>query len=231
MYLFNSILMLRRLLILLGSIPILFFNQVNSSYSQNKQNLDNIRAAFPGRRVGGGTRGECSARSLVHLVPVSSTYSPGESGLIALLQGPSNSPVPVDISIKPYLENDKEKKNFQHFHKQLIASDLVIVLLNSPISNEPLIWESSFKCNDDSTDLSSDPFGFIQESSPPAVSLILPTPNSIDINFSNNLKWLSESCETKVPANEVSKRFKVNDLITSEWPKDIPVVCHEEFKL
>ena len=231
MSLFNSKLTLRRLLMLLGAFPILFFNNVNISYSQNKQDLANIRAAFPGRRVGGGTRGECSARPLVHLVPDSSTYSPAEFGFIALLQGPSNSPVPVDISIKPYSKSSMENKNYQDFTKQLPASDLVIVLLKSPISNEPLIWEYSFKCNDDSNDLSSDPFGFIQESSPPAVSLILPTPNSNDINFSSNLKWLSEACDAKVRTNEISNRFKLNDLITSEWSKDIPVVCHEEFKL
>ena len=54
----------------------------------------NPRSTFPGRRVGGGTRGECSsARTLVHLVPATSVYAPGASGLVGLVQGPSDSPV------------------------------------------------------------------------------------------------------------------------------------------
>lgn len=45
----------------------------------------NPRSTFPGRRVGGGTRGECSARTLVHLVPETSVYAPDASGLVGLV--------------------------------------------------------------------------------------------------------------------------------------------------
>ena len=36
------------------------------------------RNTFPGRRIGGGTRGECAARPVLHLVPSSNVFSPGE---------------------------------------------------------------------------------------------------------------------------------------------------------
>ena len=36
---------------------------------KGQDEMINIGLAFPGRRVGGGTRGECSARKIMHLVP------------------------------------------------------------------------------------------------------------------------------------------------------------------
>ena len=58
----------------------------------------NLRSTFPGRRVGGGTRGECTARVLAHLVPGSSVFAPGASGLIGLVEGPTANPRPVAIN-------------------------------------------------------------------------------------------------------------------------------------
>ena len=43
----------------------------------------NIGLAFPGRRVGGGTRGECSARKIMHLVPESNIAFQNELGHFA----------------------------------------------------------------------------------------------------------------------------------------------------
>jgi hypothetical protein len=39
----------------------------------------NLRNTAPGRRIGGGTRGECTARLIAHLVPSSSVFAPGSS--------------------------------------------------------------------------------------------------------------------------------------------------------
>ena len=55
------------------------------------------RSVFPGRRVAGGTRGDCAARILAHLVPPSSVYAPGSAALLGLLQGPAETPTSVDI--------------------------------------------------------------------------------------------------------------------------------------
>ena len=61
----------------------------------------NLRSSFPGRRVGGGTRGECSARILAHLVPDSSVFAPGATSGLGLVQGPTANPVSLNISFKP----------------------------------------------------------------------------------------------------------------------------------
>ena len=63
----------------------------------------NLRSSFPGRRVGGGTRGECTARLVAHLVPKSNVFAPGSSGLIAILQGPSANLNPLIVAFKPWL--------------------------------------------------------------------------------------------------------------------------------
>ena len=60
----------------------------------------NLRSTFPGRRVGGATRGECTARVLAHLVPGSSVFAPGAGGLIGLMEGPTANPRPVAISFR-----------------------------------------------------------------------------------------------------------------------------------
>ena len=48
-----------------------------------------LRSSFPGGRVGGGTRGECSARLLAHLVTENSIYAPGRTLQVGLLEGPT----------------------------------------------------------------------------------------------------------------------------------------------
>ena len=58
------------------------------------------RNSFPGRRVGGGTRGECAARPIVHLVPSSSVFAPGDLLLIAVLEGPSSNPQRLQIVLR-----------------------------------------------------------------------------------------------------------------------------------
>lgn len=66
-----------------------------------KEVYSSNRSTFPGRRVGGGTRGECSARILVHLVPENSVFAPGATGILGLVQGPTANPVSLELSFLP----------------------------------------------------------------------------------------------------------------------------------
>ena len=98
---------------ILSFLTLFFFNINDYAYAQNDIEETKIRAAFPGRRIGGGTRGECSSRVLAHLVPATSTFSPGESGLLAFLKGPSEQPNPVNVYMRPYSEkNDNTDQKF-----------------------------------------------------------------------------------------------------------------------
>jgi hypothetical protein len=64
-----------------------------------------IRNSFPGRRIGGGTRGECWTRLFAHLVPANSVYTPGSPALIAVLEGPAKTPRPLIIELRSVLAN------------------------------------------------------------------------------------------------------------------------------
>ena len=56
-----------------------------------------LRSTFPGRRVGGGTRGECNARVVAHLVPSQSVFAP--DGYLAVVMGPTANPAPLPLSL------------------------------------------------------------------------------------------------------------------------------------
>ena len=58
-------------------LPFIFVNK----------SLSNINNAFPGRRVGGGTRGECSSRLLINLVNKDNALYINKLDPIAILAG------------------------------------------------------------------------------------------------------------------------------------------------
>ena len=177
----------------------------------------NPRSTFPGRRVGGGTRGECSARSLIHLVPESSVYAPGSSGLIGLLQGPSSSPVSLTVSFKP--ENGSEEST-----RTLPATPANIVLMAAKLQSST-VWESSFNCNSGERGNNSDPMAFVQAIAPPALSLLVLDVEPSDQPIQKSLNSLQTQCGKTVSTSQAMAQFGLSDLITEEWPKQLPVRC------
>ena len=61
------------------------------------------RNSFPGRRIGGGTRGVCTARLVAHLTPANNIQRVPAAGpvRVAVLQGPTQQPYPLKISQIP----------------------------------------------------------------------------------------------------------------------------------
>ena len=179
----------------------------------------NLRNSFPGRRVGGGTRGECSARTLVHLVPDSSVFAPGSSGDLALVQGPTANPVSLTIFFKP------ESGDAASSSETLPASSAGVTLVRRATINAPTIWESGFDCASADTAASADPLSFVETASPPAVSLLLPTPEAGDVQVQKALQALRQSCGATVPAAQTLAQFGLADVVTAEWPQQLPVRC------
>ena len=189
-----------------GSIPSPAFAQAN------------LRNSFPGRRVGGGTRGECSARTLVHLVPDSSFFAPGASGDLALGQGPTANPVSLTMTFKPEAGGASTSQT-------LPASSAGVTLISRSAIGAPTIWESGFDCASGDAAASADPLSFIETVSPPAVSLLLSTPEASDTQAQKSLKALRQSCGGLVPAAETLAQFGLADVVTAEWPQQLPVRC------
>jgi len=178
----------------------------------------NLRSSFPGRRVGGGTRGECSARTLAHLVPDSSVFAPGATSQLGLVQGPTANPVSLNISFQP-------KAGGASTTRTLPAAPAAVILISGSSISAPTIWESEFDCASADGSASSDPLAFVETASPPAVSLLLPEPDASDAPVQAALKKLRSSCGTSVPTTSTLKMFGLADLVTAEWPKQIPVRC------
>ena len=177
----------------------------------------NPRSTFPGRRVGGGTRGECNARTLVHLVPETSVFAPGASGLVGLVQGPSDSPVSLQVRLKPQDGSAESTRT-------LSAGPSSIVLFAAQ-NTRPTVWESSFNCVSGEDVDHSDPMAFVQATSPPALSLLVTDVESNDQSVQSLLKGLRAKCGTSVSTAETLTQLGLSDLVTDAWPPELPVRC------
>ncbi len=184
-----------------------------------------LRSTFPGRRVGGGTRGECSARLLAHLVPEGSVYSPGTTSHLGLLEGPTANTVPLEIAFRPMegsRSNEKANENVSII--ELPASTAGITLIKVGSLQFPTVWESSYRCGDDDA-LSSDPLAFVQTASPPAVSLLISDSEAADVTTQQALANLTPQCGGTVSTEDFAKAFGLDDVIDSSWPAILPVRC------
>ena len=178
----------------------------------------NLRSSFPGRRVGGGTRGECSARILAHLVPDSSVFAPGASSELGLVQGPTANPVSLKISLKPESGGASNTQT-------LPAAPAALILISGSSISAPTIWESEFDCASADGAASADPLSFVETASPPAISLLVPEPDASDAPFQAALKKLRQSCGATVPSRATLDQFGLGDIVTAEWPQVLPVRC------
>lgn len=186
-----------------------------------------LRSTFPGRRIGGGTRGECSARLLAHLVPSSSVYAPGAGLIIGLLEGPTAQPRPLQVTFRP-LSNAGTAAQAQGrtTTRELPAAPTGVVLLSVAPVKGATIWESGYRCEDASgAAAGADPLDFVQSVSPPAVSLLVSDVLPDDKTIQAGLKTLRAFCGKSVATAEVAKTFALADVVTLDWPSQLPVRC------
>ena len=183
------------------------------------------RDAFPGRRVGGGTRGECASRPVVHVVPASSVYAPGASALIAVFEGPSHDPQPLELTLRVASMNGAANTSIDPlFQRELPAAQNRLILLNIPSVQAPLTWETSYVCGSDSGD---GEFGFITTSAPPALSLLVPGEGGQDDQILQQLlNNLRSSCGgTTALASLKSTLLLGDEVIDETWPPTLKLQC------
>ena len=182
------------------------------------------RNSFPGRRVGGGTRGECAARSVVHLVPSANVFSLGSSSLIAVLEGPSADPRPLEIILRPASDDGLATPGVMPLlQKALGASNNRLVLLRVPTASGPLLWESSYQCGEDD---GADEFGFVTASAPPALTLLLPEADAETASLQQQLASLQSVCGNSTAVEPLKQAFDFGDgVIDDSWPQTVTVQC------
>ena len=182
------------------------------------------RNTFPGRRIGGGTRGECAARPLVHLVPSSNVFSLGSSNLIAVLEGPSADPMPLEVILRPASDDGLATPGVMPLlQKSLGASINRLVLLRVPAASSPLLWESSYQCGEDD---GADEFGFVTASAPPALTLLLPEADAEAASLQQQLASLQSVCGNSTAVEPLKQVFNFgDDVIDASWPTTVKVQC------
>ena len=185
-----------------------------------------MRSTFPGRRVGGGTRGECASRLIIHLVPKSSQYSVPSDGqdLIGVLQGPSTFPTDLEVTFRPLVSNGNEEQSKKKSVSYLFEpNDASLVMLAPGLNeNQSYIWESSFNCQQ-STSVGD--FDFITSGSPPALSLLTTKSDELNDGLSITLNDWKDSCGGSISTLEVLKKFELTDLLSYDWPTRLPIYC------
>ena len=182
------------------------------------------RRTFPGRRVGGGTRGECAARLIVHLVPPSSVFAPGETAVIGWLEGPSSAPQAIDVSLRAAAaDGSTDAGTAALVQKQMPAAANRLALLSIPRTPRPLLWESSYRCDADD---GGDEFGFITATAPPALSLLVQQGGQEDQKLQQQLANLQASCGATTPLAPLKTALQIGDeVIDASWPQSVTVTC------
>ena len=179
--------------------------------------LSQSRNTFPGRRVGGGTRGECAARQIIHLVPQSSVFAPGSEGLIGWLEGPSPDPKPIEVSLR------KQDTSTPVLSRSVATAGPRLVLLRLPkLLALPLVWESGYQCADAQA---GDEFGFIGAEGPPTKSLLVADLLPADAAVRSHLNDVLKTCGSTASTAQMSRLFELEAVLSSGWPEVLPVVC------
>ena len=184
----------------------------------------NLRSTFPGRRIGGGTRGECAARVLAHLVPASSVFAPGAGGLIGLVEGPTANPRPIQAAFRQANASGSSAAARELIlQRQLPANGPGVTLLSVALKG-PTVWESTYACDEGPGD-PSDPLAMVSSQTPPAVSLLLQDPTPADTALQARLKALRSLCGKTITREQLAADFDLRDVINAEWPAQLPVRC------
>lgn len=192
----------------------------------------NLRSSFPGRRVGGGVRGLCTARLVAHLVPPGSVFAPGSGRTLGLLQGESSEPVPLDLAFRPWSPPGSPATAAVSPDQRLSlpASGAGITLVAAPAHSQPTVWESSYRCGDGAVadgavaDAGTG-LDFVAVKAPPAVSLLVAEATAEDGTIQASLSRLRAACGASVPRAQLATNFSLDAQLTAALPEQVPVRC------
>jgi NAD-dependent oxidoreductase involved in siderophore biosynthesis len=194
-----------------------------SAYAQ----LDiGTRNSFPGRRIGGGTRGECWSRLFSHLVPANSVHTLGSLPLIAVLEGPAKTPRPLVIELRTVLSSGlPDPYGKVVFKRILLPAPAGITLVSLDKLKQPVAWTSAYFCPD-SPAPTDEPLFFVTNGEPPPLSLLLPSdPSPEDRKLWESLTLIYKACGQTFPRQMVKQLFGFGDLVGDDWPDNLPVRC------
>ena len=163
--------------------------------------------SMPANREGGGSRDACQARRVVHLVPISDRFAPGEPRRVAVLEGTAPRPAPLQVRIGSLGV------------WTLPAETVGIRVFTIPPVATKLLWETSPLCTS-----AQDPIG-----APPARSWLLPRSSvpadqEADQLVRLQLQELSQRCGSSVEAAPLLRAFALEHL-APVLPAQLSIRC------
>ena len=191
-------------------LPFIFVNK----------SLSNINNAFPGRRVGGGTRGECSSRLLINLVNKDNALYINKLDPIAILAGKTKTSEAIRIS----LINDN-RKVLSSINIPSETSELIIIK-SLPIGIDQIL-EAKPICKNDTDN--SDPFTIVSSVFPPTKSHLLKNKRNKDKEIKSYLSTMLNKCNTQVEVNQIINMWGLEKGLAEKYnlPENIPIKCFE----
>ena len=172
------------------------------------------RSTFPTSRMGGGTRGQCGSRLIIHIVPITNKYSPDKNRLLAIYLGKAKEPKPLTVEIR----------NKSHSEQKLIfepyGESLLIFKIQS-IENNTL-WKSYFNCSDIQSD---NMINFMSNISNPVSTLISKESNLEQKRYQKFINRAHNRCGTTITNEEIKNLTSLDEEISSKLSENISIIC------
>ena len=176
--------------------------------------LANDRSTFPNSRMGGGTRGQCSSRLIIHIVPLANKYSPDNNRLLAIYLGKSKETKPLTVEII----------NDSHTEEKLIfdpSGESFLIFKTQTIANNTF-WKSYFNCSENQSD---NMINFISNNSNPVSTLILSKNNLENKKYQTFINKAYKQCGTTITRKEIKNLTNLDERISNKLSEKINIIC------
>ena len=172
------------------------------------------RNTFPTSRIGGGTRGECGSRLLIHIVPSANKYLPDKNRLLAVYLGKTKHASPLIVK----LLNNKNSEHEMVF-KSLGESLLIFKI---PKTGKNTLWKSYFKCSEKYSD---NMYNFISNNSNPVSTYISSKDNIENKKYRKFINKAYNTCGNSISKQDIATLTNLNQKITNKISKEVRIIC------
>tara|TARA_Y100000739_G_scaffold54088_1_gene43618 strand:- start:35 stop:640 length:606 start_codon:yes stop_codon:yes gene_type:complete len=176
--------------------------------------LGSDRSTFPTSRMGGGTRGLCGSRLIMHIVPVENKYTPDKTRLLAMYLGKTKEAKPLTVEI---INNSQieQKFNFEP------SGEAFFIFKIQSIENTTL-WKSYFNCSDIQSD---NMINFMSNISNPVSTLISTESNLEQKKYQRFINKAHNKCGTTITNEEIKNLTSLDEAISSKISENVSIIC------
>jgi hypothetical protein len=176
--------------------------------------LGSDRSTFPTSRMGGGTRGLCGSRLIMHIVPVENKYTPDKTRFLAMYLGKTKEAKPLTVEI---INNSQieQKLNFEP------SGEALFIFKIQSIENTTL-WKSYFNCSDIQSD---NMINFMSNISNPVSTLISTESNLEQKKYQRFINKAHNKCGTTITNEEIKNLTSLDEAISSKISENVSIIC------